>query len=478
MLDKESQKAEIARQTDPVLLANSFLQEDDCYIHIVGDVLGKHENFYTLRKWRGEYFLWRGGSYRHVSDDAVTVNVTSYLQRVQVNMRVQHAYELKITRNLVTNILLNIDPMILIRETCELNSWLDGQERPHVIPVRNGLLSLEDFDKGKVPLLIEHTPNYFSLVRLPFDYDPEARCPVWLTFIKDITQEDAELIRVLQAWVGYLLRPDLHEQKFLLCVGEGANGKGVFADVVQELVGRQNCSQVGLARFGNPFALYSTLGKVVNVTSESSHIIEEEAESVLKSFVAGDQFTFERKFREPVSAVPTAKIMISTNALPRFNDRTIGIWRRILLVPFEKTIPEERQVKELAAEIKATELPGIFNWALAGLRDLNCAGRFVLPKKSDQLLEEYRRDSDPTRAFLLENYTFFPNADGAGAADVYAAYREFCTANGCQPMNERNFGRQVRRIFPGVERRRPGTRGNQRYQYEGLVSQVSQVTSI
>ena len=137
---------------------------------------------------------------------------------------------------------------------------------------------------------------------------------------------NGECIALLQEWVGYLFRPDLREQKFLLCVGEGVNGKGVLFEVVSALVGTANCSQISLSRFNSPFALYPTLNKVVNLTSESSHIVEDEAETVLKSFVAGDQFTFERKFKEPVSAIPTAKIMIATNALPRFNDKTQAIW--------------------------------------------------------------------------------------------------------------------------------------------------------
>jgi P4 family phage/plasmid primase-like protien len=286
---------------------------------------------------------------------------------------------------------------------------------------------------------------------------------------------DREFVDLLQRWVGYLFRSDLREQKFLLCVGEGANGKGVLSDVIQELVGRDNCSQVGLARFANPFALYATLGKVVNVTNESSHIIEEEAESILKSFVAGDRFTFERKFRDSVHAVPTAKIMISTNALPRFTDKTLGIWRRILLVPFDKTVPEERQIKNLAEEIKAAELPGIFNWAMEGLRKLNRTG-FIMPEKSKDLLEEYRRDADPARAFLLENYTYSPNAYGVECDGLYQEYAQWCGTNGYYALSNRHFGKQVRRMFPDVDRTRPGSGSNRPWVYRGIVAATSQTS--
>jgi P4 family phage/plasmid primase-like protien len=465
-------KTEIAQACDPYNLALSFLND---YIHIDGDMLGKHASYFTVRKWRGEYFCWRDGRYQRVSDDTVQANITHWLQLNRSTGLSSLPSDLKVTRTLVSNVLLNVDPVILIRETCELNSWLDDQDHLRVIPVRNGLLSIDGLDRNEAPYLMAHTPGYFSLTRLPFDYDPAAECPTWKAFLAEIMEGDDERIDLLGRWVGYLFRPDLREQKFLLCVGEGANGKGVLFEVVQALVGTENCSQVGLARFGNPFALYATLGKVVNATNESSHIIEEEAESILKSFVAGDQFTFERKFREPVQAVPTAKVMISTNALPRFTDKTQGIWRRILLVPFEKTIPEESQVKDLAAEIIATELPGVFNWALEGLRRLNRAG-FTLPDKSKALLEDYRRDADPARAFLLENYTYSPNAYGIVCDTLYGEYKAWCESNGCYALSNRQFGKQVRRVFPGVDRDRPGSGTNRPYVYRGLVAVTSQTS--
>jgi P4 family phage/plasmid primase-like protien len=213
---------------------------------------------------------------------------------------------------------------------------------------------------------------------------------------------------------------------------------------------------------------------MVNMTNESSHIIEHEGETVLKSYVAGDTITFERKFREPLSAKPTAKIMIATNQLPRFNDRTHAVWRRILLVPFQKIIEDEQQIKDLAEQLKR-ELPGIFNWALDGLDKLNKADRFIEPQESKALLEEYRRDSDPARAFLLENYTYSPNGSGQPCKELYDEYVQFCETNGNRPLGNRQFGRSVKRIFPDTEKVRWGSRDERTYTYKGLVSQQNTI---
>ncbi len=44
------------------------------------------------------------------------------------------------------------------------------------------------------------------------------------------------------------------------------------------------------------------------------------------------------------------------------------MWRRIHVVPFTETIPVDKVDKALPAAL-ATEVPGILNWAIAGLRD-------------------------------------------------------------------------------------------------------------
>jgi len=417
-----------------------------------------------LRYWQGAFYRYEDGCFHVVSDGEIKAELAEYFHEKDITLSSQK---------------INLTMLCLQRKTrthrgTELNSWLDDVNGARVLSAANGNISFSDIDKEGRNLLLLHTPQYYTLTKLPYNYDPDAKCPDWLRFLDDVMMGRKDYILLLQQWCGYLFRPDLREQRFLLCTGEGANGKGVFFEVVQALVGEKNCSQVGLSRFNNPFALYETLGKVVNVTNESSHIIEDESENVLKSIVAGDRFTFERKFKDAISARPTAKVMISTNSLPRFNDKTLGVWRRILLVRFEKTISEDAQIKNYADLLKE-ELPGILNWSLAGLRKLNEAGQFTIPKSHAEFIEQYRRDSDPARAFLMENFTVFPNSDGTSCREVYEKYKQYCTENNCRATNDANFGKNVSRIFPDVKRKRIGGRDSRKYKYTGLVAVVSQV---
>lgn len=426
---------------------------------------------YTIRWWRGEFYLWYGKRWLRQTDVEIRRLCVDCIEHLNKDDDLGKGVELSPTSNRISDVLLNLSAKVRIPEYRDVvDTWLGERAEYHnktynTINLKNGLLLITR-DGTEKPELINHTPAYFTMTKLPFDYDPEAKCPHWLSFLDDAMLGREEYITLLQQWTGYLFRSDLREQKFLLCVGEGANGKTVFFDVLRALVGENNCSQVPLARFGEPFTLYGTVGKTLNATTESSGMIEDAAENILKGYVSGDAMTFERKFKDPVSAKPTAKIMIATNSLPRFGDRTLGLWRRILLCPFEKTIPDACQVQDLAKRLQ-TELPGILNWALDGLKKLN-GSRFIVPAHSKELLEQYRRDCDPARAFLLDNYRPSLNGEYIPCAEIYDHYTEFCRDNGCRPMNSQTFGRQVRRIFPQVQRIRAGGQANRQYVYNGI----------
>jgi len=138
----------------------------------------------------------------------------------------------------------------------------------------------------------------------------------------------------------------------------------------------------------------------------------------------------------------------------------------VLYLPFEVTIPTEKQNPKLADEL-LEELSGIFNWALQGLARLRAQGRFTEPKPCNRALQEYRIDCDPVRAFLAEHYEAAPGA-AVATKDVYAHYTRWCAENGFQPMNSRNFGKNLRSVYPDVDKKKLGTRENRIPMYTGL----------
>jgi putative DNA primase/helicase len=198
-----------------------------------------------------------------------------------------------------------------------------------------------------------------------------------------------------------------------------------------------------------------TLGKLANVCPEVGEL-DRTAEGTLKSYIAGDAMFFEKKGKDGFTAPPTARLVIATNNVPRFADKSEGIWRRLLILPMTVRIPPgERRAgmdKEAYWE-RSGELPGVLNWALEGLRRLRDNGwRFTVPAAGAAALEEHRRDSDPARTFLLDHYEAAAGAEPIPAEELYLAYTLWCDRNGHRnPLNNLSFGKQIRRLFPAAE---------------------------
>ncbi len=222
-------------------------------------------------------------------------------------------------------------------------AWIDGSNRRNSLVVRNGILDVGRLVAGDADVLIDHTDAFFTLVSLPYPFDATAACPKWLGFLERNLEADAERTALLQEFFGLCLTVDTSFHRFLLMHGEGANGKSVICAALRAVLGTDNVSTVPLEAFGERFQLNQTLGKLANICAEIGEI-DKVAEGHLKSFVSGDPMTFERKFKDPIVALPTARLVLATNTLPRFSDRSGGLWRRMIVMPCNVVIAEHERV--------------------------------------------------------------------------------------------------------------------------------------
>lgn len=444
----------------------------------------------TLRFWRNEWYKYDGQCYRKIDLDELKAKVG---QSIKEEFDRVNAYELanwssdkkpptvrNVSQGLVANVIFATAQMCLLSGTVELNSWIDGPCKSNggnrrYLAMRNGILDVDALLAGESDYLKPHSPDWFSLTCLPFDFDPDAKCPRWFSFLRRNVEADKERIAILKEWFGYILFPDTSQQKFMFLEGEGANGKNVCLSAMIAMVGQNNCSHVQLEAFGKEFMLTTTLGKLLNVSSECSEM-DSAAEGILKAMASGDRMTFNRKGIPPIEALPTARLVIAANVRPRFDDKSSGLWRRMILMPWRVTISESERVVGMDSVkwwIESGELPGIFNWALAGLHQLTINGRFSKSAICEAALNDYKQEVNPTKTFLLEHYHF--SAGGfVKTKDMYEHYKEWAIESGYRPVSDRTFGRELLRTFPGTTRERKGTKGitgdGRYYAYVGIDS--------
>jgi P4 family phage/plasmid primase-like protien len=375
----------------------------------------------------------------------------------------------KVTTAMVSNVLQALAGETLVPQDTPQPAWLgDGPPDRNYLVMANGILDVDALLAGGADVLVAHTPLWFSPVALPYDFNPAADCPRWRAFLARNLAGDPGKIGLLQQVAGYLLLPDTSLQRFLMMAGEGANGKSVVCAVLRALLGEDNVSSVPLELFGDKFRLAGTLGKLANIIAEVGEL-DKMAEGQLKAFVTGDPIEFERKFKSPFTAKPTARLVLATNNPPQFSDKSDGLWRRMLLLHFTVQIPEAERVAGMdKVEFwqASGELPGILNWALAGLHSLRAAGRFVVPPKCQEDADRLRADSNPARRFLLEHYQ--AGTGFVATAKLYAAYAEWCKQHGHYAQADVGFGREVARCFPTAKRDKKTIDGARCWAYCGL----------
>ena len=242
----------------------------------------------------------------------------------------------------------------------------------------------------------------FMTYQLPFEYDLEAKAPLFSTYLDRVLPEK-ELQDILAEYLGYIFihTSTLKLEKTILLYGSGANGKSVFYEIVRSLLGEQNTSEFSLQSLTNENGYYRAMiaNKLVNYASEINGKL---GASVFKQLVSGEPVEARLPYGRPFTLTQYAKLIFNCNELPKDVEYTEAYFRRILIIPFLVTIPEAEQDKQLAQKIIKSELSGVFNWVLQGLERLLEQKHFTDCETVKLAREQYEKESDSVKLFLEE----------------------------------------------------------------------------
>lgn len=322
--------------------------------------------------------------------------------------------------------------------------------------VRNGVLEL------KTETLLTADPKMLCTRQIAAEYHRGAKCPRWLKFLHEVFNGDAETIAFIKRAIGYTLTGSTTEEAMFICVGRGANGKSVFANVIGRIMADywktappalMTVRKAGDAGPRNDVAaLCGARGIGINELQQASVLDEQ----VVKGVLAG---------REPISARflhkeyfefwPTFKAWLRTNYLPIVKGEDDGIWRRLLVIRFARIFAEAERNPNLEDEL-LEERAGILRWMVEGCLEWQRLGGL---KPSATVIREsaaFRKESDLLGEFLDDK-----TRRGAGARveqpKLYACWKAWNDANGTSAGSKANFTRKLNERGHG-EAKSNGTR--------------------
>ncbi|GAA2901933.1 DNA primase family protein [Streptomyces mexicanus] len=423
----------------------------------------------TLLHWRGQWMQWKRTHWAEL--DAAEVRSTAYteLEHAEYAVTVQRgeneAEELKPwapNKKKIADLMEAMAAIRLLPPSVDAPAWTDGREQNGpIVACTNGLLDVAT--RTLHPL----TPDYFNLVSVPFDYDPEATCPDWLAFLRQVWGNDLEAIKALQEWFGYVLSGRTDQQKIMLIVGPTRSGKGTIARVLGMLVGKGNVAGPTLAGLATNFGLSPLLGKPLAVISDA-RLAGRDGHQVVERLltISGeDTIDVDRKYRDPWTGKIPARLMILSNELPNFGDSSGVIARRFIVLQMT-TSWLGKEDTDLTDKL-AAELPGILNWALLGLARLERNGRITQPGSSLDAITTMQDTASPTSAFVRDRCDVGPLC--SVQVDVlWEIWKDWAEDQGVRPGTKAMLGRNLLSVEPRIKRAKPRIDGKQVPVYEGI----------
>lgn len=273
-------------------------------------------------------------------------------------------------------------------------------------------------------------------------------CPTWRGFLERI-MPDVEMRDFLQRAAGYCMTGSIREQCVFIAYGKGANGKSTFMRVLQDILGDYFAATrpetfIDRAAGGIPndlAALASARLVVVSEPEEGAPL----SEGLVKSATGGDPIPARFLNCEFFLYIPKFKLWILTNHKPVIKGSDHGIWRRIRLIPFTVTIPDQEQDKALDEKLRR-EYPAILRWMLEGLKEYNRVG-LKPPAAVTDATAQYKSDMDVLADFLEDRCRAAPDVravDRARNGELYASYYEWARDMGFRsPLNQKGFSRAL-----------------------------------
>lgn len=315
----------------------------------------------------------------------------------------------------------------------------------------NGTLELE------TGTFRDHNPNDYCSIQSSYPYNPDATYRAWSRFIDDVTAGDPRTAELLQFIPGYALFHDCPHEKIFVLTGSGGNGKSRYLKILQDLFGAENCSHVTPRGLLDKFQRILLKDSIINLAGEIKSDVSD-AEEYMKQIASGETLSACFKSKDYVKFDPRSKLVYACNGQLASGDTSDGLTRRLVLVDFKVSFvddpdpndPYQRQkniriLDELTHELQSG---GIFNWAYEGYKLLRAVGYFTETADQNQLLQDFKRSSNPVLRFWEDEQHKFD--DSVSNADMYYKYSQWCALNGEKAMRSVAFHTEFKQVSKRV----------------------------
>lgn len=319
--------------------------------------------------------------------------------------------------------------------------WLQESTEGY-INLSNGVFNIRKDE------IVPHSSDFGFRYELPYSYDKDADCPLFRNFLDDVTLGLKDMQQVIVEFMGYALaNGPCFAEKAMILYGGGANGKSTFMDVLKGLAGKDNYASLSLTALAKDTKRYMVDGKLFNIGEETNVRALGDSE-VFKTMVTGGEIDVKKLFVQDYTIKNRCKLIMACNELPKSSDRSDGLYRRMLLIPFNAKFTEQNKDPQIREKL-LKELPGIFNLAIEGYKRLVANNyNFTRAESLEKAMSEYKLENDNIRLWEHNNLEYTGNDDDyIFKHKVYEHYKRECEEDGAYAVNKMTFFRELKNKF-------------------------------
>jgi putative DNA primase/helicase len=301
----------------------------------------------------------------------------------------------------------------------------DFDQNPMLLNVANGTIDLSNGG------LLPHNREDMITKLMDVHYNQGAKCPEWEKFLDLVTGGDKELQLFLQLGVGYSLTGLTDEHCLFFLYGTGQNGKTTFTETIRRLLGDYShrtdieALMQSWSRGQGPSPYIAGMAGARFIVASEIAENRKMNESLIKDLTGGDSLTARFLFGNPFTFEPTHKLWVFGNYKPRISGMDLGLWRRMRVIPFSTTIPEEtRRPLSEVMDMFSAEMSGILTWAVTGCLMWQKIGLEIVEAVKDATAE-YHTEQDLVQQFLDEKCEMHSEYSIL-KSELYAAWRDWC----------------------------------------------------
>lgn len=266
---------------------------------------------------------------------------------------------------------------------------------------------------------------------------------IWQDCLNRIFCGNQELIQYVQRVVGMAAIGKVYQEHLIIAYGDGANGKSTFWNTIARVLGSYSGKisaevlTVGNRRNAKP-EMAELKGKRLIIASEMEEGMRLNT-AMVKQLCSTDAIQAEKKYEKPFHFIPTHTLVLYTNHLPRVGANDDGIWRRLIVIPFEAKITGKSDIKNYGEYLFDNAGPAILRWIIEGAKDAIATDfKWPLPSQVENAVNEYREQNDWFAQFVEDCCEVGEDYRESGGR-VYDEYRNYCARSGEYTRNSADF---------------------------------------